>query len=162
MMKRMTTYSPKGAEIENGWRVIDAEGQTLGRLATSVAGALRGKDKPSFTPHMDMGDRVVVVNAAKVRVTGNKLADKTYYRHTGYMGGLKERKLEEMLAKHPERVIELAVRGMLPKTKLGRELFRHLKVYAGPDHPHEAQVNADRKRRRAQEQAATGARTEKK
>lgn len=161
-MKRMTTYSLKGGEIEKGWQVIDAEGQTLGRLATEVAVLLRGKHKPTYTPHMDMGDSVIVVNAAKVRVTGNKLADKTYYRHTGYMGGLKERQLEEMLAKHPERVIELAVRGMLPKNKLGRQLLRHLKVHAGPDHPHEAQVNAERKRRKAGELATAGARTEQK
>lgn len=162
MLKRMTTYSLKGGDIEKGWRVIDAEGQTLGRLATEVAGLLRGKHKPSYTPHMDMGDSVVVVNATKIRVTGNKLADKTYYRHTGYMGGLKERQLEEMLAKHPERVIELAVRGMLPKNKLGRKQLKHLKVYAGPEHPHQAQVNTDRKRRNAGELAAAAAKTEKK
>lgn len=162
MLKRMTTYSLKGGDIEKGWHVIDADGRTLGRLATEIAVLLRGKHKPSYTPHMDMGDSVVVTNATKVRVTGNKLADKTYYRHTGYMGGLKEQQLQEMLAKHPERVIELAVRGMLPKNKLGRKQLKHLKVYAGPEHPHEAQVNAERKRRNAQELAATGAKTEKK
>jgi large subunit ribosomal protein L13 len=161
MLKRMTTYSLKGGEIDKGWQVIDADGQTLGRLATEVAGLLRGKHKPSFTPHMDMGDNVIVLNASKVKVTGNKLADKTYYHHTGYMGGLKERQLEEMLAKHPERVIEMAVRGMLPKTKLGHKQLKHLKVYAGAEHLHEAQVNADRKRRNAAA-AATGAKTEKK
>lgn len=158
MMKRMTTFSLKGDEIDEGWTVIDADGQTLGRLATEIAGLLRGKHKPSFSPHLDMGDSVVVVNASKIRVSGNKLADKTYYRHTGYMGGLKERQLAEMLEKHPERVIELAVRGMLPKNKLGRKQLKHLKVYAGPEHPHEAQVNADRKRRA--QPAAVGAKME--
>lgn len=162
MMKRMTTYSLKGGEIEKGWHVIDADGRTLGRLATEVAGLLRGKHKASYTPHMDMGDNVIVVNASKVNVTGNKRADKIYYRHTGYMGGLKERRLEEMLAKQPERVIELAVRGMLPKNKLGQRQLKHLKVYAGPEHPHEAQVNADRKRRNAAELAAAAAKTEQK
>lgn len=161
MMKRMTTYSLKGDEIAKEWHVVDAEGQTLGRLATQVATLLRGKHKPSFTPHMDMGDHVIVLNATKIKVTGNKMDDKIYYRHTGYMGGLKERPLSEMLAKHPERVIELAVRGMLPKNKLGRRVLKHLKVYGGPDHPHEAQVNASRKRQNAR-LAAAGARTEQK
>lgn len=161
MMKRMTTYSLKGGAIEKGWHVIDAEGRTLGRLATEVAELLRGKHKPSFSPHMDMGDNVIVVNATKINVTGNKRADKIYYRHTGYMGGLKERPLEEMLQKHPERVIELAVRGMLPKNKLGRAQLKHLKVYAGPEHPHEAQVNADRKRLNAQAAAGSAKREQK-
>lgn len=158
-MKRMTTYSLKGDDIEKEWQVVDAEGQTLGRLATVVAGMLRGKHKPSFTPHMDMGDNVIVLNASKIKVTGTKLADKIYYRHTGYMGGLKERPLEEMLEKYPGRVIEFAVRGMLPKNKLGRKMLKHLKVYSGPDHPHEAQVNASRKRQKGQ-LAATSAETE--
>ena len=149
MMKRMTTYSLKADEISKGWHVIDADGRTLGRLATEIAELLRGKHKPSFSPHLDMGDNVIVLNASKVNVTGNKRADKIYYRHTGFMGGLKQRPLEEMLRKHPERVIELAVRGMLPKNKLGRAQLRHLKVYAGPEHPHEAQVNAARKRTNA-------------
>jgi len=127
--------------------VFDATGQTLGRLSTQVAALLMGKHKPTYSPHLDMGDFVVVVNAEKVRVTGNKLKDKVYYRHTGYMGGLKETTLEKMLARKPERVLELAVRGMLPRNRLSRHRLRHMKVYAGPDHPHEAQVNASRKRR---------------
>lgn len=154
MMKRMTTYSLRADEIEKDWHVVDAEGQTLGRLASAVAHLIRGKHKPSFTPHMDMGDHVVVVNASKIRVTGAKLDDKIYYHHTGYMGGLKERPLREMLEKHPERVIEMAVRGMLPKNKLGRKMLKHLKVYAGPDHPHEAQINASRKRQKKEPQLA--------
>ena len=146
MLKRMKTYSVKAKEIEHDWHVIDATGQTLGRLGTCVAQLLMGKHKPSYSPHLDMGDFVVLVNAEKVRVTGKKLKDKIYYRHTGYMGGLKETRLEEMLSRNPRRVLELAVRGMLPRNKLGRKLLGHLKVYTGPDHPHEAQVNASRKR----------------
>jgi large subunit ribosomal protein L13 len=145
-MKRAKTYSLKASEIDKAWHVIDAEGQILGRLASRVATLLMGKHKPTYSPHLDMGDFVVVVNAALVRVTGKKRNDKVYYRHSGYMGGLKETTLEEMLLKKPERVIELAVKGMLPRNKLGRRLLRHLKVYAGPDHPHVAQVNASRKR----------------
>ena len=146
MMKRMKTYSLSGKEIDKAWHVVDATGQTLGRLSTEVAAILRGKHKPTYSPHLDMGDFVVVVNAEKVRVTGNKLQDKVYYRHTGYMGGLKETTLSDMLARKPGRVLELAVRGMLPRNRLSRHLLRHMKVYAGPDHPHEAQVNASRKR----------------
>lgn len=160
-MKRMTTYSLKKDEIEKRWHVVNAEGQTLGRLATHVAHLIRGKHKPSFTPHLDMGDNVIVINAAKIKVTGSKMDDKIYYRHTGYLGGLKERPLREMLEKHPDRVIEMAVWGMLPKNKLGRKILKHLKVYAGPEHPHEAQVNASRKREKAQ-LAAAGAKTEQK
>ncbi|MBI2913308.1 MAG: 50S ribosomal protein L13 [Chloroflexi bacterium] len=145
----MRTYSLKGKEIDKGWQVIDATGQPLGRLASRVAGLLMGKDKPTYARHLDMGDFVVVVNAERVRITGNKLADKVYYRHTGYMGGLKETTLADLMARRPARVIELAVRGMLPRNRLGRAQLRHLKVYAGPDHPHEAQVNASRKRRPA-------------
>jgi len=145
----MKTYSLKGGEIEKHWHVVDANGQTLGRLATQVANLLMGKHKPTYSRHLDMGDYVVVVNAEKIRVTGNKLQDKKYYRHTGYMGGLKERTLGTMLQRRPGRVVELAVRGMLPRNRLGRQLYRHLKVYAGPDHPHEAQVNASRKRQAA-------------
>lgn len=148
-MKQTKTYSLKAGEIDKRWQVIDADGQTLGRLATHIATLLMGKHKPSYSPHLDMGDFVVVVNADKVRVTGNKLQDKKYYRHTGYMGGLKETVLETMLARHPERVIGLAVRGMLPKNKLARHLLRHLKVYAGPEHPHQAQVAASLKREAA-------------
>jgi len=139
-MKRMKTYSLKGGEIDKRWQVVDATGQVLGRLATQVAGFLMGKHKPTYSAHLDMGDFVVVVNAGKVRVTGNKMEDKTYYRHTGY---------SRMMERHPERVIELAVRGMLPRNRLNRHVLRHLKVYAGPDHPHEAQVNASRKREAA-------------
>jgi large subunit ribosomal protein L13 len=149
-MKRMKTYSLKGAEIEKHWHVVDADGQTLGRLATRVADLLMGKHKPTYSRHLDMGDCVVVVNAEKIRVTGNKLQGKTYYRHTGYMGGIKETTLGAMLQRRPRRVVELAVRGMLPRNRLGRQLYRHLKVYAGPDHPHEAQVNASRKRQAAE------------
>lgn len=141
-MKRMRTYSLKEKEIVRHWHVIDASGQTLGRLASQVASLLQGKHKPTYSPHLDMGDCVVVVNAEKVHVTGRKLTDKVYYRHTGYMGGLKVTTLEKMLAQRPQRVIELAVRGMLPKNRLGRRLLRHLKVYPGPDHPHQAQVKA--------------------
>jgi len=148
-MKRMKTHSLKGAEIEKLWHVVDADGQTLGRLATQVANLLMGKHKPTYSRHLDMGDYVVVVNAEKIRVTGNKLKDKKYYRHTGYMGGIKETTLGTMLQRRPGRVVELAVRGMLPRNRLGRQLYRHLKVYAGPDHPHEAQINAPRKRQAA-------------
>ena len=148
-MKRMKTYSLKGGEIDKRWQVVDATGQVLGRLATQVAGFLMGKHKPTYSAHLDMGDFVVVVNAGKVRFTGNKMEDKTYYRHTGYMGGLKTTSLSRMMERHPERVIELAVRGMLPRNRLSRHVLRHLKVYAGPDHPHQAQVNASRKREAA-------------
>ncbi len=148
-MKRMKTHSLKGAEIEKLWHVVDADGQTLGRLATQAANLLMGKHKPTYSRHLDMGDFVVVVNAEKIRVTGNKLKGKKYYRHTGYMGGIKETTLGDMLQRRPRRVVELAVRGMLPRNRLGRQLYRHLKVYAGPDHPHEAQVNASRKREAA-------------
>jgi len=149
MTKRMRTYSLKGGEIDKRWQVVDAEGQPLGRLATHVAGLLMGKDKPTYSRHLDMGDFVVVVNAAKVKITGNKLADKQYYRHTGYMGGLKTMNLETMMERHPDRVVEKAVKGMLPGNRLGRQLYRHLKVYAGPDHPHANQVNASKKREAA-------------
>ena len=148
-MKRMKTYNLKGGEIDKRWQVVDATGQVLGRLATQVASFLMGKHKPTYSAHLDMGDFVVVVNASKVRVTGNKMEDKTYYRHTGYMGGLKATSLSRMMERHPERVIELAVRGMLPRNRLNSHVLRHLKVYAGPDHPHEAQINASRKREAA-------------
>jgi len=150
----MKTYSLKEGEIQKDWHVIDADGQVLGRLATNVAALLQGKHKPTYSPHLDMGDFVIVINAAKVRVTGNKVQDKVYYRHTGYMGGLKETTLAEMLERKPERVIELAVRGMLPRNKLARRLLGHLKVYAGPEHPHGAQVGASIKRRTASAVAA--------
>ena len=147
MKRRMKTYSLKGKDIEQEWLVIDAANWTLGRLASRVAGLIMGKHKPTYSPHLAMGDCVVVINADKIRVTGNKLKQKIYYRHTGYMGGLKETSLEKMMAKRPTRALELAVKGMLPSTKLGRQLYGHLKVYAGPDHPHEAQVRASEKQR---------------
>src|SRR3972149_8587247 len=134
-MKRMKTYSLKAKEIDKAWHVLDAADQTRGRLATQVAGLLMGKHKPAYSAHLDMGDFVVVVNADKVRVTGNKLQDKKYYRHTGYMGGLKTTTLSTMMQRHPGRVIEAAVRGMLPRNRLGRHVYRHPKVYAGPHPP---------------------------
>jgi large subunit ribosomal protein L13 len=135
----MKTYTPKVTDIQRRWLVVDAEGKVLGRLASEVASLLRGKHKPMFTPHLDTGDFVIVVNADKVRLTGNKAENKTYFRHTGYMGGEKLIPFKDMQAKHPERIIELAVKGMLPKNNLGRLMRRKLKVYTGPDHPHEAQ-----------------------
>jgi len=135
----MKTYVATPATRQRDWVLFDAEGAVLGRLATEVADALRGKRKPEYTPHCDTGDFVVVVNAAKVRVTGNKLEDKRYYRHSGYPGGLRSRTLAEMLERRPEEVIRKAVRGMLPRNSLGRQQLRKLKVYAGPEHPHEAQ-----------------------
>jgi len=127
-------------DANQDWHVVDARNQVLGRLATRVASVLRGKHKPTYTPNADIGDFVIVVNADKVKLTGNKVTDKSYYRHSGYIGGLKETTAGKVLAsKHPERVIEWAVRGMLPKSRLGDRLFTKLKVYAGPDHPHEAQ-----------------------
>ena len=135
----MRTYVPKPDEITRDWRVLDASDHVLGRLATEAARLLRGKHKADFTPHLDTGDFVVVVNAKKVKVTGNKLDDKVYYRHSGKPGSLKSETLKERLEKYPERVIRDAVWGMLPKNRLGRQLLRKLKVYSGPDHPHEAQ-----------------------
>jgi len=133
------TYAVKASEIQREWFVVDAAGKNLGRLATEIATILRGKHKPTFSPHLDTGDFVIVVNADKVVVTGNKLTQKMYYRHSLYPGGLKETRLDEMLTKHPERVLEHAVRGMLPKNRLGRVMFKKLKVYAQPTHPHQAQ-----------------------
>ena len=135
----MKTYVATPATRERNWLVVDANGQTLGRLATRIADALRGKTKPEYTPHVDTGDFVVVVNAEKIAVTGNKLADKMYYRFTGYVGNLKSESLGQALQRHPERVIETAVKGMLPKNPLGRAMYRKLKVYKGPDHPHASQ-----------------------
>jgi large subunit ribosomal protein L13 len=149
----MKTYSLKAKEIIRDWHVIDAADQTLGRLASQVAILLRGKHKPTYSPHLDMGDYVVVVNAGKVRVTGRKRQQKTYYRHSMYPGGLKMETLEKLLARHPTRVVERAVKGMLPHNRLGRAIHRHLKVYVGSDHPHEAQVRASEKRRAAAKQA---------
>ncbi|MCI9525567.1 MAG: 50S ribosomal protein L13 [Lachnospiraceae bacterium] len=135
----MKTFIANPATIERKWYVVDAEGKTLGRLASEIAKVLRGKNKPIFTPHLDMGDYVIVVNAAKVKVTGKKLSQKIYYHHSGYVGGMKETTLKEMLANKPERVVELAVKGMLPKGPLGRQMYKKLFVYAGPEHKHEAQ-----------------------
>jgi large subunit ribosomal protein L13 len=133
------TYVPKESEIERRWYVVDAEGVTLGRLATQVATILRGKHKTMYMPHLDCGDYVVVVNAEKVRVTGRKEEQKQYYRHSGYPGGFRQTALRDLMAKHPERVIEAAVRGMIPHTSLGREQLRKLRVFAGPNHTHTAQ-----------------------
>jgi len=133
------TFSAKSHEIERQWFVVDAQGKTLGRLSTEIATILRGKHKPIYTPHVDCGDYVIVINADRIHVTGKRLDQKIYYRHSGYIGGLKEITLRRMLETHPERVIELAVKGMLPKTRLGRVMFKKLKVYAAPTHPHTAQ-----------------------
>ncbi len=135
----MKTYFPKASEIERKWYVVDAENQVVGRLATRIASVLMGKDKPCYTDFLDTGDFVIVVNAEKVRLTGKKWSSKIYYSHSGYPGGLKESRAEELLSRHPERLLQLAVKGMLPKTKLGRGMFKKLKVYAGNQHPHEAQ-----------------------
>ena len=134
-----STYMPNPNQVERKWYVIDAEGKTLGRLASEVASILRGKKKPIFTPNADCGDYVIVVNAEKIKVTGKKLDQKVYYRHSDYVGGLKSATLREMLQRHPERVIEMSVKGMLPKGPLGREMYKKLFVYAGPEHKHEAQ-----------------------
>ena len=138
----MKTYNAKPGEIARHWYVVDADGQTLGRLATRIADQLRGKGKPEYTPHVDTGDFVIVLNAEKIAVSGKKREKKLYYRHSGYPGGLRSRTLGEMLERRPEEVIRLAVRGMLPRTRLGRAQLRKLKIYAGPDHPHEAQKPA--------------------
>ena len=137
--KLQKTFTPKPGDITRGWLVIDATDIPLGRLASAVAQLLRGKHKPTYAPHVDGGDFVIVVNAEKVAVTGNKETDKMYYRHSGYPGGLREMNLGAMRARYPERVIESAVRGMLPKNRLGRKMFGKLRVYAGPEHPHQAQ-----------------------
>ena len=135
----MKTYMANPDKIERKWYVVDAEGCTLGRLASEVAKVLRGKNKPEYTPHIDTGDYVIVVNAEKVKVTGKKLQQKIYYNHSDYVGGMRETTLAEMMAKKPEKVIELAVKGMLPKGPMGRDMIKKLHVYAGPDHAHQAQ-----------------------
>lgn len=135
----MKTYVTKPGEVERIWYVVDAEGQTLGRLASHIATILRGKHKPQFSPAVDVGDFVIVVNAEKIRVTGRKMDQKFYYRHSGYPGGLSQISLRDQLQKHPTRVIKAAVRGMLPRNRLGRKQLKKLKVYAGPEHPHQAQ-----------------------
>ena len=139
-MKRTSTYFPKPGQVPDNWRVIDASGQTLGRLARDIAVALQGKDKPTYTPHVITGDHVIVLNAAKVEVTGRKLLQKMYYRHSGYVGNLKTFMLRDMMEQRPERVLQLAVKGMLPNNKMGRRMLRRLKVYAGDAHPHQGQA----------------------
>ncbi len=136
----MKTWNAKPADVERRWFIVDAEGQTLGRLSTQIADTLRGKRKPGYTPHVDTGDFVVVVNAEKIGVTGKKLQQKLYYRHSGYPGGIRSRTLAEQLDRRPTEVIRKAVKGMLPRNKLGRAQITKLKIYAGPDHPHEAQA----------------------
>lgn len=138
------TYTPKPGDIERAWHLVDATGLPLGRLASEVAQILRGKHKPTYAPHMDTGDFVVVVNADKVAVTSDKSQSKIYYRHSGYPGGIKAETFESLMARRPEAIVERAVRGMLPKNKLGRQMARKLKVYAGPDHPHAAQQPKER------------------
>lgn len=135
----MKTYIPKVSEIKKNWYVVDADGLTLGRLASNIAQVLRGKHKPIFTPHMDTGDFVIVVNADKVAVTGKKTQEKLYSRYTGYPGGLRQISFDDLIRKHPERIIRKAVWGMVPHNRLGRKIIKHLKVYAGTDHPHQAQ-----------------------
>lgn len=133
------TFSPKAGDIQRDWFIVDADGLTLGRLASVIASTLRGKNKPTYAPHMDMGDFVIVINADKIKVTGNKETEKFYYRHSQYPGGLKATRLRDVRAKHPDRIIKSAVRGMLPRTTLGERQLSKLKVYAGADHPHAAQ-----------------------
>ena len=135
----MKTFSAKHHDIDRNWYLVDAQNKTLGRLSTEIAKRLRGKHKPIYTPHVDTGDYIVVVNASKIRVTGNKMTDKVYYKHTGYIGNLKSENLETMLEKYPERVLMKSVRGMLPKNKLGRAMIKKLRVFAGPEHTHIAQ-----------------------
>jgi large subunit ribosomal protein L13 len=145
------TYTPKASEVTHAWRLVDAEGQTLGRLATQIATWLKGKHLPTYSEHMDVGDFVVVVNARRIHVSGNKLQQRMYYRHSTYPGGMKTTALGDVLAKHPERVIKHTVRGMLPHNALGRKMLGKLKIYAGPEHPHAAQFRAYEK----QQQRAT-------
>ncbi|HHY74344.1 MAG TPA: 50S ribosomal protein L13 [Bacillus bacterium] len=133
------TYMAKASEVNRKWLVVDAEGQTLGRLATEVASILRGKHKPTFTPHVDTGDHVIIINAEKIHLTGNKLNGKIYYRHTQHPGGIKSRTAKEMLETRPEQMLEGAIKGMLPKNTLGRQMFKKLNVYKGSEHPHQAQ-----------------------
>jgi len=139
----MKTYQSKKEELDHKWYVVNAEGKVLGRLSAELAKILRGKNKPTYTPYLDTGDFVIVVNAGKVTLTGKKLKDKIYYHHTGYPGGIKQINAEKLLAKKPTEMIRMAVKGMLPKTSLGRQMLRKLKIYAGPNHPHEAQNPVD-------------------
>jgi large subunit ribosomal protein L13 len=145
------TFTLSSNDIDKRWRVVDAEGVALGRLATEVAGALRGKDKPTFSPHLDMGDFVIVINASKVKLTGQKVTQKLYRHHTGFAGGLKSIRMDKQLEKYPERIVRAAVWGMIPKGRLGRAQIRHLKIYAGAEHPHEAQVRAGEGKKSHQE-----------
>jgi large subunit ribosomal protein L13 len=145
----MKTYTTKATDITRSWHVVDADGATLGRLATEIAALLRGKHKTTFSPHLDTGDPVIVVNAAKVRVTGNKLQAKKYFRHSGYPGGLRSETLEQLISRRPEEVVRRAVRGMLPQNRLGEQMARKLHVYAGAEHPHAAQKPQPRKRESA-------------
>jgi large subunit ribosomal protein L13 len=135
----MKSYQAKNRELDRQWYLVNAEGKVLGRLSTELAKILRGKNKPTYTPHLDTGDFVIVVNAGKVSLTGKKMKDKIYYHHTGYPGGIKEMNAEKLLARKPTEMIRMAVKGMLPKTSLGRQMLRKLKIYSGPNHPHEAQ-----------------------
>ena len=144
-MKQQKTYMAKTGEIDSQWHLIDATGQTLGRLATRIAKTLQGKDKPTYTAHILTGDLVVVINASKINVTGRKLTQKIYYRHSGYTGNLKSTLLRDLLKEHPERVLQLAVKGMLPVTKRGRQMLRRLKIYAEGNHPHQAQLTSKEK-----------------
>jgi large subunit ribosomal protein L13 len=156
MSTTQKTYTPKASEVNHAWRVIDANGKTLGRLASEIAGYLRGKHRPIFAEHLDVGDYVVVVNATRLRVTGNKLQEKVYYRHTGYPGGFKAVVLGDLLNKHPDRVVKRAVKGMLPHNTLGRKMLKKLKVYGGPTHPHEAQLRTGTGARRSRAVKTTG------
>jgi large subunit ribosomal protein L13 len=149
------TYTPKASEVTRAWRLVDADGQTLGRLATQIAGWLRGKHRPTFAEHLDVGDFVVVINARSIRLTGNKATQRRYYRHSTYPGGLKSVSLGEILDKHPERVIKHTVRGMLPHNALGRKMLKKLKVYADSEHPHAAQFRASEKQQRRQSTSMT-------
>jgi len=135
----MKTFSAKPQEVQSGWYLVNAEGQTLGRLASQIASRLRGKHKPEYTPHVDTGDYIVVVNAEKIRVTGRKLKNKIYYKHTGYIGNLKEESLEHLMQRAPEKALERAVKGMLPRNPLGRQMFKKLRVFSGTEHSHQAQ-----------------------
>jgi len=150
------TYSLSSKDVDERWHVVDAADRPLGRVAAEVVHLLRGKYRPTYTPHMDNGDFVIVVNASKVKVSGAKSQQKIYYRHTGYPGGLRETPFERMLDQHPERIVRSAVKGMLPHNRLGRSILRHLKIYSGPDHPHEAQVNAG-KNKKTKAEATAGA-----
>ncbi|MCI0890195.1 MAG: 50S ribosomal protein L13 [Chloroflexi bacterium] len=148
------TYSLSSKDVEVRWHVVDAADRTLGRIATEVSHLLRGKYRPTYTPHMDNGDFVVVINAGKVRVTGAKSRQKIYYSHSGYPGGLTETPYMRMMERHPERILQAAIKGMIPHNRLGRKILRHLKVYAGPEHPHEAQVNAGKGEEKAEAEKA--------